>query len=282
MDRTEAVNSVQDTSDATHSASVRRLDELDWDFPTQTSVSPFSDLHWHPCRFPSQLPAIVIGRLTDPGDAVLDPFVGSGTTLVEAQRLGRSSTGIELNPIACLMTRSKTLPCPSSEVVAFVTSVRTALLTNWKGIESKPPPDTVQKDKWYTPATMKTLERLWGYIHSRATPFDVLLRATFSATLLPACRETRHWGYICDNSLPKSDRERDVKAIFCDLLERAAKAHTWRDAHGSSQLGQCDIIEGDARRVLSVLPDESFTCLITSPPYFGVTDYIKSQRLSME
>lgn len=90
-------------------AFLRRFGEIDWDFTAQLSESAFSTVHWHPCRFPSQLPALAIGRLCPPGGLVLDPFMGSATTLVEAQRLGRPSIGIDVNPVSCLLGAAKTL-----------------------------------------------------------------------------------------------------------------------------------------------------------------------------
>src|SRR4051812_16843478 len=84
------------------SSLLSRLRNIDWDFSGSFSESPFSAIHFHPGRFASQLPASLIGLLSEPGDIVLDPFMGSGTTLVEAQRLGRQSIGIDINPVACL------------------------------------------------------------------------------------------------------------------------------------------------------------------------------------
>jgi DNA modification methylase len=263
-------------------ASVRRFGEVDWDFPDQQSESPFSDIHWHPCRFPSQIPAVAIGRLTAIGDAVLDPFVGSGTTLVEAQRLGRGSVGIDINPIACLVAQAKTLPADARQVAAFAASTKARVMTRWDEIEIRPAPTAVQLTKWYTPTTRADLQRLWGCIHSYHGPFNVLLRMAFSAILLSACREIRHWGYVCDNSSPKSDRERDVRRLFCDVLDKFAFAYKNREAQQTGVPGQCRILEGDAATVLKSLPDRSFSCFVTSPPYFGVTDYVKAQRLSME
>ena len=45
-----------------------------------------------------------------PGQLILDPFCGSGTALVEAQRAGFDAVGIDLNPIACRISRVKTGP----------------------------------------------------------------------------------------------------------------------------------------------------------------------------
>jgi site-specific DNA-methyltransferase (adenine-specific) len=52
----------------------------------------------HPAAFPLELPRRLIRMFTFPGETVLDPFLGSGTTSVAAHRLGRHSVGYEINP----------------------------------------------------------------------------------------------------------------------------------------------------------------------------------------
>jgi site-specific DNA-methyltransferase (cytosine-N4-specific) len=49
----------------------------------------------HPATFPAALPEMLIKLASDPGDVILDPFAGSGTTCEAAQRLGRKFIGIE-------------------------------------------------------------------------------------------------------------------------------------------------------------------------------------------
>lgn len=49
-------------------------------------------------NFVPQIPRQLIQRYTKPGDVVIDPFLGGGTTLIEARRQGRHGIGIELNP----------------------------------------------------------------------------------------------------------------------------------------------------------------------------------------
>jgi len=53
---------------------------------------------WYWGNFIPQIPHQLILRYTKKGDWVVDPFVGSGTTLIECRRLGRNGIGVELNP----------------------------------------------------------------------------------------------------------------------------------------------------------------------------------------
>lgn len=56
---------------------------------------------YHPAQKPEGLMAALVADFTDPGETILDPYMGSGTTLVAAKRLGRKAIGIELNPKYC-------------------------------------------------------------------------------------------------------------------------------------------------------------------------------------
>ena len=51
----------------------------------------------HPCQKPINFMEKILGRVTNPGDIILDPFMGSGTTGVACARLGRDFIGIEID-----------------------------------------------------------------------------------------------------------------------------------------------------------------------------------------
>ncbi len=53
---------------------------------------------WHPCQMPVALLERIILACSNPGDVILDPFAGSGTTLVAAARQGRRWVGVDLSP----------------------------------------------------------------------------------------------------------------------------------------------------------------------------------------
>jgi len=56
---------------------------------------------WHPCAFPRELPKRFIEAMSEPGELILDPYMGSGTTLRAAMDLGRKAIGIEINEEWC-------------------------------------------------------------------------------------------------------------------------------------------------------------------------------------
>ena len=79
-----------------------------WSIPTQGRPEA------HFATFPDELPRGCILAGTKAGDAVLDPFVGSGTTVAVAQQLGRHGVGIDLNPeyLAIARRRLESIPLP--------------------------------------------------------------------------------------------------------------------------------------------------------------------------
>lgn len=64
-------------------------------------IAPDNEAPGHPCAFPLKIPQRLINMFTDPGDIVVDWYMGSGTTLVAAKQLGRKSIGIEIEKKYC-------------------------------------------------------------------------------------------------------------------------------------------------------------------------------------
>ena len=61
-------------------------------------LAPGTNTKAHPCQMPTTLALRLIEFLTDPGDTVLDPFCGTGTTLVACKMSGRNGIGVDIEP----------------------------------------------------------------------------------------------------------------------------------------------------------------------------------------
>ena len=70
----------------------------------------------YPARFSPAFVRACIKEFTEPGDLVVDPFVGGGTTAVEAMLSGRRSFGSDINALATFVSRVKTTPIPENEL----------------------------------------------------------------------------------------------------------------------------------------------------------------------
>lgn len=100
--------SVSIQTDSIYLEKLRYLLSQDMDFHNQDTGYASHNFHSFPAKFPPQLPREFIQNLTSPGDIVLDPMMGSGTTLLEAFLLGRQGIGFDIDPLALLLSRTKT------------------------------------------------------------------------------------------------------------------------------------------------------------------------------
>lgn len=75
-------------------------------------------IYSYPAKFQARLPAALIRLTTRPGELVVDPYAGGGTTGLEAMLLGRPAFGVDLSPFALLLARVKTTPVAGGAVDA--------------------------------------------------------------------------------------------------------------------------------------------------------------------
>ncbi len=82
----------------------------------QRQAHSLHEISYRAC-FKPQLPEFFIARLTRPGEAVHDPFMGRGTTPMQAALMGRRPLGSDVNPLSVLLARPRLAP-PAPEAVA--------------------------------------------------------------------------------------------------------------------------------------------------------------------
>src|SRR3990172_10748228 len=85
--------------------------------------------HRYPAKFIPQVASRLIEKYTSEGDLVVDPFVGCGTTLVESKVMGRPSVGVDINPVAVLITKAKTTPIDPKKIEKAFTALKERLDT---------------------------------------------------------------------------------------------------------------------------------------------------------
>ena len=135
-----------------------RVDTFTNEFWTsrQRAGSSLHEISYRAC-FKPQLVDFFIERLTRPGDLVYDPFMGRGTTVIEAALLGRAVAGCDVNPLSRVLVKPRLAP-PTVE------QVRERLdATAWTAAED--PPDDLQV--FYHPDTLRELCGLRAYLRGR-------------------------------------------------------------------------------------------------------------------
>jgi site-specific DNA-methyltransferase (cytosine-N4-specific) len=93
-----------------------QLEGFDWTQKGQAFGEVTHSIHKYPAKLIPQIPGLFISKFCKTGDTVLDPYCGSGTTLLEAKRRGVNSIGFDLNPLALFISEMKTKSIKITEV----------------------------------------------------------------------------------------------------------------------------------------------------------------------
>src|SRR5207248_11594420 len=91
----------------------------------QRQANSLHEVSYRAC-FKPQLPRFFIERLTQPGDLVYDPFMGRGTTLIEAALLGRVPFGCDVNPLSGFLARPRLEPPTFNEIYQRIREINFA------------------------------------------------------------------------------------------------------------------------------------------------------------
>jgi hypothetical protein len=84
-------------------------------------TSGFTHHFYHyPARFSPQFAKTVIQELSEPGDWVLDPFMGGGTSIIEGLALGRSMLGVDINALAHFVATVRTTPMSQNDIAQLL------------------------------------------------------------------------------------------------------------------------------------------------------------------
>jgi hypothetical protein len=266
-----------------------RLDlDLSWserELPERERTKHVHRLHPYLGKFVPQLVEALLERYVVPGGHVLDPFAGSGTTLVQSLESGRDATGVDIAGFNCLLMRVKTR---RHNLAALRRDLMWAheQASTFEADGRTPPDATPYVRDWFAPRAAAELLRFRSLLEQVASA-DVLrvilARAARSARRtthfdLDVPREPQHAPYWCHKHrrtcTPVGEARRFLLRYTLDTLDRI---ETFAAARADE--AYASVRHGDARELELVGP---FDGVITSPPYPGLIDYHEQHRYAYE
>ncbi len=262
--------------------------ELSWserDLPERERTKHVHRLHPYLGKFIPQLVETLLARYVPAGGRVLDPFAGSGTTLVQALESGHRATGIDVAAFNCLLMRVKT-----ARYNEFVLEheIRDAL-GRFRAVDGSLQGLSLGRgyvSRWFAPQAARELlafrSIVTDYAHADVLRV-VLARAARSARLtahfdldFPKAPQTEpYWCHKHKRECRPVDRaEHFIRRYALDTLARI-KAFARVCERGV----EADVIHGDGRELGL---DGPYEAVITSPPYPGLIDYHEQHRYAYE
>lgn len=259
--------------------------------------------HTYPARLHPATARVLVDVLASrirPKSLLVDPFCGSGTTLVEARAANLRAVGTDLNPLAVLVARAKTWTVPArrrQRLRDLGHEISGAVLAAGKAArraDASPTPhrkpkgfDPNARDRrlaaWFAPHVRRELELIATMLDElrgdgtdpESAEYADVLTACLSAILYKVSSRTSDTdGTWVDKQVGRGAAARHfaqrVELLFAGLADLARTG------------GPPDVHLADARKLGTLVPDGTASAILTSPPYAGTYDYAEHQRLRFD
>jgi hypothetical protein len=258
--------------------------DLSWserDLPERVRTKHVHRLHPYLGKYIPQLVEELFRRHVPAGGRVLDPFAGSGTTLVQALESGLESTGVDIAAFNCLLMRVKTT---AHNPFVLERELRDAL-GRFESGDGSPGRANAYVRGWFAPQSQTDLLRF----HSLAAEYEhadvlrlIVARAARSARLtthfdldFPTAPQTApYWCHKHKRECrPIEHADHFLRRYTRDTLTRLKEFSRIRSKR------EARVMHGDARELELAGP---FDAVVTSPPYPGLIDYHEQHRYAYE
>ncbi len=269
---------------------------LNWresDLPERVRTKHVHRLHPYLGKYIPQLVEIFLRKYFKPGETILDPFVGSGTTLVQANELGINSIGFDISIFNTIICKAKTtkydLEKAKIEILDILEKVTEKPQVQKKQLalwEKQGSYHTGYLNKWFAEKALQELLAYRSLIEKEEYEYQDLLKVILSRSARSA-RLTTHfdldfpkkpqtepyWCYKHSRTCtPTQDAMKFLQRYSHDTIKRI-------EEYSRKQTDAWIKIEhGDSRKVK--LPQ--IDGVITSPPYVGLIDYHEQHAYAYE
>lgn len=244
--------------------------------------------HPFPARMPVPLAEYLLKALVSVHADVLDPMVGSGSTLVAARKLGHRGHGVDIDPLAVLMSRSAT----GSYQRHLLDGLGARVLTRAEEIRARLPRTSVPKmlgsseeDKqfiryWFPNNSQRQLYCLGQAIWEESEPARRNVAWAAFSSLIIAKATSVSYAIDVPRSRPHKDEDREIDPPF-ELWNRRFTQVVNRlpFLDKKTEAAEPSIEQGDARYLRQA--NDSLDLVLTSPPYLNAIDYLRGHKFSL-
>lgn len=237
------------------------------------------NFHPYAAKFIPQIPRLVIQTYSRPGQTVLDPFCGSGTTLVESKLLGRASIGVDINPIGAFMSKVKTTKLRQKEFeeIPRILGKISKNVMNILDKNSYPLPIFHNRDHWFSREMLRELSMIRGTIieETKAENLKDFLLLGFASIIVSCSNQDSETRYAAIEK--KRPRGYCWQCFDKKIKDMVARMRLF-DAQASN--ATVKVYCADSRK-LNFLNDKTVDLIVTSPPYPNTYDYYLYHKMRM-
>jgi hypothetical protein len=241
---------------------------------------PIHSFHRYFGKLIPGIPRFAIETFSSPGDLVLDPFCGSGTTLVEAFLTGRKSVGADINPLAAFVSKVKTTPIEASNLESALTEVMWRWRSASSGSRDGGDPYVVNIDHWFRPEVKSQLHILRDVIrqieNNATREFFLGVFSAFIRGVSNADPQHVFPGYSKRmRALDSAGRVINVEDSFLRASRKRIKAVAALPFDGFAP----NIHSGPLEE--ASIQSQSVDLVVTNPPYISSIRYLETMKIEM-
>jgi site-specific DNA-methyltransferase (cytosine-N4-specific) len=232
--------------------------------------------HPYPAKYIPQIVSKYLSSFCKRGYTILDPFCGSGTTIVEGAINGINSVGIDLNPIAYIVSKAKSNQYQDVDIQLVDKIIKQVRILNTKFSSDIEIPDFPNRNHWFQDNVCIELAKLKSKINLVENEnVKDLLWCAFSKIIVRVSNQDSEVRYSAKN---KNIQDGTVYNLFIETLLNYVDI---LETDKYKILAKTEIFNGDTLSELYRFNENYFDFVITSPPYINTFDYYLYHKLRM-